>query len=110
MNNMNMDQNDERDLLVVMQAQNNVLVQLHQVLMRRKRMRMRRRVQRDVWVRGWIGRRMELGIYHRLMVELRNEDPRSFHNFMRMPPAMYDEIVQRLTPRITRETTKFRNQ
>ena len=29
-----------------------------------------------------------------LMVELRNEDPRAFTRFMRMPLAMYDEIVQ----------------
>lgn len=36
------------------------------------------------------------------MVELRREDPRSFHNFMRMSPAMFDEIVQRLTPRLTK--------
>jgi hypothetical protein len=41
------------------------------------------------------------------MVELRNEDPRAFQNFMRMPPAMFDEIVQRLTPALTKETTNW---
>ena len=61
-----------------------------------------------MWVRPWILRRPELELYDKLMVELRNEDPRSFHNFMCMPPAMFDEIVQRLTPRITKETTNFR--
>ena len=29
------------------------------------------------------------------MVELRNEDPQAFQHFMRMPPAMFDELVQR---------------
>ena len=42
------------------------------------------------------------------MVEMRNEDQRSFHNFMRMQPAMLDEIVERLTPRITKQTTNWR--
>lgn len=51
---------------------------------------------------------MELGLYDQLMVELRREDPRSFQNFMRMPVAMYDEVVTRLTPRLTKETTNYR--
>jgi hypothetical protein len=58
-----------------------------------------------------IGRRPELGLlglYDRLMVELRNVDPRAFQKFMRMPPAMFDEIVQRLTPALTKETTNLR--
>ena len=58
-----------------------------------------------MWVRGWIGRRVELGLYDRLMVELRREDPSSFHNFMRMPPAMFDELLHRLTPRLSRPAT-----
>ncbi len=49
-----------------------------------------------------------LGLYDRLMVELRNEDPRSFENFMHMPQAMFDEIVQRLIPRSTKKTTNWR--
>ena len=67
MNNTN-GQNDERDLLLLMQQQNNNLVQLLQVLRRRRRRR--RRAQRGMWVRPWIGRRLELGLYNRLMVEL----------------------------------------
>ena len=75
---------------------------------RRAEMRERRRRRRQWWVRPWILRRPELGLYDRLMVELRNEDPASFHNFMRMTPAMYDEIVARLTPHITKQSTKMR--
>ena len=96
-----------RDVLVfLIQKQNDQLLQLHQMLARRRRRR--RRQIRNVWVRDWITRRPEQGLYDRLMVELRNEDPRSFQNFMRMPPAMFDEIVQRLTPRITKKTTDWR--
>ena len=43
---------------------------------------------------GWYGTLNVVGHYDRLMVELRNEDPRAFTRFMRMPPAMYDKIVQ----------------
>jgi hypothetical protein len=42
------------------------------------------------------------------MVELRNEDQKAFQNSKRMPPAMFDEIVQRLTPALTKETTNWR--
>jgi len=92
-----------RDVLaLLLQNQNDQMRQIHQMLARR------RRRQRNVWVRDWINRRPEQGLYDRLMVELRNEDPRSFQNFMRMPPDMFDEIVQRLTPRLTKQTTNFR--
>lgn len=95
-----------RDVLALLvQNQNDQMMQIHQMLARRRR---RGRRQRNVWVRDWITRRPEQGLYDRLMVELRNEDPRSFQNFMRMPPDMFDEIVQRLTPRLTKQTTNFR--
>ena len=61
-----------------------------------------------MWVRQWILRRPEHGLYDKLMVELRNEDPRAFQHFMRMPPAMFDEVVQRLTPRLTKQDTNYR--
>ena len=41
----------------------------------------RRRVERSIWVRDWIARRPQLGLYDRLMVELRNEDPRKSKSF-----------------------------
>jgi hypothetical protein len=97
-----------RDVLVFLhQNQNDQLLHVHEMLARRRRRRRRRQV-RNIWVREWILRRPEQGLYDQLMVELRNEDPRSFQNFMRMPPDMFDEIVQRLTPRITKKTTNWR--
>ena len=98
-----------RDVMVfLLQHQNAQLVQLHQMLARRRRRRRRQQI-RAVWTRNWITRRPQQGLYDRLMVELRNEDPRSFQNFMRMPPDMFDELVQRLTPRITKKTTNWRS-
>ena len=103
-----MDPCHRNDLVLLLQQHQNQVVQVHQFLIERRRRKRRRRVVRNIWVRDWIGRRPELGLYDRLMVELRNEDPRAFQNFMRMPPAMFDEIVQRLTPALTKETTNWR--
>ena len=60
------------------------------------------------WVRKWIQKRREFGIYDQLMEELRAEDPKSFTNFMRMAPEMFDELLDRLSPRITKKHTTFR--
>lgn len=96
-------------VVLLMQNQLAAMAQVHQHLVdRRRRRRLRRRVVRNIWVRDWIRRRPELGLYDRLMVELRNEDPQAFKNFMRMPPEMFDEVVARLTPVLTKKTTRWR--
>ena len=74
-----------------MLMQNLVELGLHQVdVIRRRR---KRRGRRRFWVRPWIGRRRQFGLYDQLLVELRNEDQASFKNFMRMPPEMFDELL-----------------
>ena len=50
----------------------------------------------------------EIGIYDQLMMELRNEDPASFTNFIRMPPDMFEELLERVGPRITKMHTRDR--
>ncbi|KAH3869038.1 hypothetical protein DPMN_032194 [Dreissena polymorpha] len=82
----------------LVQQQNQNLLRLQQAVDRRRRESRRR--DRVVWVRQCLMRRPELGLHHKLIVELRNEDPRAFHHFMRMPPAMFDDVVQRLAPPI----------
>ena len=59
----------------------------------------RRRKRREVWVRS---------LYDQLLVELQNEDQRSFKNFMRMSPEMFDELLERVGPRITKQHTWYR--
>jgi len=54
-------------------------------------------------------RRRLYGHYDRLMEELRVEDPRSFFNYLRMEPAVFNELVQRvMEPRIEKHDTKMR--
>ena len=77
-------------------------VALHHIRRRRRRRRL------EFWVRPWIGRRWQFGLYDQLLVELRQEDQRSFKNFMRMPPDMFDELLARVGPRITKQTTRYR--
>ncbi len=45
-------------------------------------------------------RRPAFGPFENLIVELRIEDPASFQNFVRCEPAMFQEMVDRLTPLI----------
>ena len=58
-----------------------------------------------MWVRPWLERRIELGQYTRLMEELRVEDVPAFKNFLRMGPDMFQELLQRLVPRLTKIDT-----
>ena len=72
--------------------------------------RRRRRRQRRWWSRAWLSpeRRLQFGLYDQLMMELRREDQRSFMNFMRMPTEMFDEILDRVGPRIAKQHTFWR--
>ena len=42
------------------------------------------------------------------MCELRYEDPASYFNFLRVPPDMFDELLDRLGPLITKQDTPYR--
>jgi len=90
---------------VVQHQQNLTELALHQIHVIRRR---RRRGQRRYWVRPWIGRRRQFGLYDQLLVELRNEDQKTFKNFMRMPPEMFDELRTRVGPRISKQNTNYR--
>ena len=67
----------------------------------------RNRNPKRFWVQPWLSarRRLELGHYPRLMRELRMEDTTSFFNYLRMQPAMFEEILNRVGPRIQKKDT-----
>ncbi|XP_068235815.1 putative nuclease HARBI1 [Palaemon carinicauda] len=92
-------------LLAVLQHQHDLIdLTLYQLRANKARRRRGER-RRKNWVRPWIGRRRQFGIYDQLMVELRKEDHASFTNFLRMPPAMFDELLARVGPRIIKQHT-----
>ncbi len=68
----------------------------------------RRLHQPRLWCRQWIQRRQLFGWYDQLMDELEREDPKSFTNMLRMEPAMFHELVDRLTPRLQKKDTNYR--
>ena len=59
-------------------------------------------------MKPWLSRRLDYGHYDRLMRELEAEDVVSFRNFVRMDPAMFKEVLQRVGPRIEKYDTWFR--
>ena len=66
---------------------------------RRQRKAQRRRM---LWVRPRLeeARRFQHGHIHCLMPDLRYEDPSNYFNYLRVPPALFDELLDRLRPRI----------
>ena len=62
------------------------------------------------WVRPWLtpARRLEYGHYNRLMQELRVEDENAFAHYVRIPPHMFDELLNRISTVIQRRDTHMR--
>ena len=71
--------------------------------------RRRRCRQQRLWCRAWLSpeRGLQFGFYDQLMMELWREDQRSFMN-MRLPTEMFDEILDRVGPRIAKQHTFWR--
>ena len=57
-------------------------------------------------MKPWFSRRLDYGHYDHLMRELEAEDVGSFRNFVRMDPAMFREVLQRV--RIEKYDTWYR--
>ena len=92
--------------ITVLQHQLDLLqLAIYYLKKKRKRKQRKRRVRCG---KSWIGRQRQFGLYDQLMVELRNEDQRAFKNFLRMPPEMYDELLERVGPRIAKRHTSCR--
>ena len=63
---------------------------------------------RSIWVRKWILRRPQLGQYARLLRELKKEDNKGYLNFLRVDYQQFQEILQRIEGRITKQDTNYR--
>ena len=60
------------------------------------------RKEQTVWVKPRLLRRVTLGFYDTLMQELMRESRGDFKAFLRIEPPMFREMVDRLTPRISK--------
>lgn len=54
--------------------------------------------------RTWLLPREEFGQYHHFMNGLRREDVGASKNFIRVDPLLFQELVDRVTPRIKKDT------
>ena len=53
--------------------------------------------------------RSMLGEYHHLIQEMRLVDHSSFYRYFHMSPVMFDDLLRRVGPVITRKTTQLRS-
>ena len=88
-----------------LEEEENLLLAAALMVTARKRGR-RRRVprRRPVWVKPWLLRRPEYGHYENLLQELHREDPSSYKNFLRVPPELFMELIERVGPRLQNRT------
>ena len=93
--------------LQLLQEEQEDAVALAQLLRQRGVRRQRR--GRRLWVRPWIQRRELFGNYDNLMMELARESQGDFTNYMRMEPMMFRELLDRIGPRVQKETTHLRD-
>ena len=73
----------------------------YSIVLEEERARPERR-RRMVWVKPWLLWRTTLGHYDTLMQEFMRESRGDFKSYLRIEPAMFREMLDRLLPRITK--------
>jgi hypothetical protein len=68
----------------------------------------RRNAPRKYWSRPWLLRRTMYGQYEHLMQEMAREDKPGFKNFQRVDPELFQELLERVGPRIQHQDTFMR--
>lgn len=64
--------------------------------------------KRRQWRKNWLGLRDTEGFCAKLLVELRTEEPKLYHNFLRMTAAQFDHLLALVTPFIRKSDTMMR--
>lgn len=74
----------------------------------RVKKKQKERRKRNVWVRGWISRRKDLGASDTLLVEWSLEDPDYFKKRLRMTTDQFNTLLHKVTPLIQKCDTNMR--
>ena len=74
-----------------------------------KRRKVKIRKKRSAWVKPWLKRREERGIYNTLVRELRLEEELEYKKFLRMDPPTFDELLKLIEADITKQNTVMRD-
>lgn len=64
--------------------------------------------RKRVWRKEWVGRREKEGFCSKLQVELNNEEPTLFTNFLRMTSADFENLLNLVKPHIEKADTVMR--
>ena len=79
---------------------------------KRRPIRRQRKVRkrRSRWVKYWLSQEQMLhqSHYYNLLETLREKDPDGFRNYTRLPPEMFDELLDRTRPLIVQQATTYR--
>ena len=67
----------------------------------------KRRRERRYWIHNVVGKRQELGEYHRLIQELRRDSDR-FRRYFRTSTAQFDMLTDMIGPQIAKLSTNWR--
>ena len=67
----------------------------------------RLRRTRTKWIHEILRKRQRLGEFHRLVQELRLDEPR-FNQYFRMTPRTFDNLLHIVGPYIRKQTTNYR--
>lgn len=95
---------DKKKLLLIRRK---ILLQSILKYINDKRMQNRRR-KRRYWIRPTNTRRNEQGAATNLVLEMALYDMEWYHNYMRMSPNTFYELLELITPLITKTSTNFR--
>ena len=68
---------------------------------------LKRRRKHRYWVKEWLMKRDKYGAYHQLIKELQL-DTSSYRNFLRMDSSSFEELLQKVGPKITFKDTNMR--
>jgi len=78
------------------------------LLLRKELEKRKKRESRKVWVKNWVGRREKYGASSTLLKELKDEDPVSCWNILRLGGAQFDALLQMIDGMINKQDTKIR--
>ena len=74
----------------------------------RKRCRKQGKKSQRIWIKDWMMKAQAEGGMLKTVKTTRTEDPAKFNQLLRVPPELFDELLDRVAHRITKQDTNFR--
>lgn len=78
------------------------------ILLRQELEKKKTKKKNRIWIRDWIARRDKYGASCTLINELKNEDPASYRNLLRIDVIQFDNLLQMVYSLIKKKDTQMR--